>query len=199
MEKQIWPTTERNKQPILDVLRLELCSPARVLEIASGTGQHAAYFAEHLPHLEWQPSDIDPAQRASIEAWRAESGLRNMMPSIELDVLSDPWPTEDVDAVFNANMIHISPWECAEALARGAGQVLRPEGKLILYGPFRLGGHHTAESNAAFDVSLRQRNPAWGVRDLDAFAEVARRHGLAPARTIPMPANNQMAVFRRLA
>ncbi len=195
--KLSWPAAERNKAPILAVLTRVLPSTGTLLEVASGTGQHALYFAEHLPGLTWQPSDIDPANLASISAWSAEAQLRNLLPAVRLDVCESDWPVAEVSAIFNANMIHISPWECTAGLLRGAARYLVGGGPLVLYGPFRVGGAHTAPSNARFDDDLRQRDPRFGVRDLEAVVELAREQGLILQERVEMPANNQMLVFRR--
>lgn len=196
------PATGRNRAPILAVLVRWLGSPSseplRVLEIASGTGQHAVFFAAALPHLRWQPSDVDPDHLASIDAWRGETGLENVTAAIRLDVRDPDWGVTTVDAIFNANMIHIAPWTVAEGLFAGAGRVLEAAGLLFLYGPFRIGGRHTAESNAAFDTDLRRRNPEWGVRDLERVVETAAAAGLVHVETNDLPANNKLVVFRRV-
>lgn len=171
--------------------------PLRVLEIASGTGQHAVFFAESLPHLRWQPTDVDPDHLDSIEAWRSEARLENVAAPIRLDVRAFDWGIEPVAAIFNANMIHIAPWSVAEGLFAGAGRVLEEAGLLFLYGPFRIGDRHTAESNEAFDADLRRRNPEWGVRDLERVAETAAGAGLQLLETNDLPANNKLVVFRR--
>jgi hypothetical protein len=189
---------ERNREPILRILEQELPSRGLVLEIASGTGMHAAYFAAHLPNLVWQPSDNDDQALASIDAWRADERLDNLRPAIMLDVLTPRWPIEHADAVFNANMIHISPWVVCLAVFAGAARILDAGAPLILYGPFMMGGRHTAESNAIFDESLRARDPRWGVRDLDVVAKVARDEGFLQERLIAMPANNLIVIFRRV-
>ncbi|MEZ4333018.1 MAG: DUF938 domain-containing protein [Myxococcota bacterium] len=193
------PATGRNRGPILEILTrwLDASGPCDVLEIASGTGQHAVFFAAALPQLRWQPSDRDPDALASIEAWRAEAGLSNVLAPIRLDVRDEDWGVAAVDAIFNANMIHIAPWSVAEGLFRGAGRRLRPGGLLFLYGPFRIGGRHTAPSNEAFDAGLRRRDSEWGVRDLERVVELARAAGLQPLETHDMPANNALVVFRR--
>jgi SAM-dependent methyltransferase len=191
------PATDRNRESILEVLARVLPAEGIVLELASGTGQHAAYFARHLPGLIWQPTDRDGEAFASITAWADLAGAANVLPPLPLDVTQDPWPVETVDAIFNANMIHIAPWPVCLGLMRGAGRHLAPGGVLVIYGPFRVGGGHTAPSNAAFDADLRQRDPTWGVRDLEAVIEAAAAHGLYFAERIPMPANNQSLVFRR--
>jgi len=197
------PATERNRSFILDVLRGVLPERGRVLEIASGSGQHAVFFAAHLPGVVWQPSDPDPAALASIEAWRAEAGLPNLRPPVALDVRREGWPREALeappDAVVCINMIHIAPWSACEALVRGAAGALAEGGVLYLYGPYRIGGAFTAPSNAAFDASLRAQDPAWGVRDLEAVTELAAAHGLQREAVVPMPANNHSIVFRLAA
>lgn len=197
--KQHAPATERNREPILAVLERWLPERGLVLEVASGTGEHAAFFARHLPRLTWQPTDVDAAALASIAAWREEADLPNLLPPRRLDVRAQPWPVARADALFCANMIHIAPWECALALVAGAGSVLTPGGVLILYGPFRVGGRATAPSNQAFDQDLRARNPAWGVRDLEVVGEAAQAAGLDHLDTVPMPANNLSVVWRRRA
>lgn len=192
---------ERNREPILRVLE-DVFGPlpegAIVLEIAAGTGMHAVYFAPRFAHLSWQPSDADEAALASIEAWREAEPSPNLRAPIRLDVLSRPWPIDRADAIFNANMIHISPWETCLALFEGAERVLTAEGApLVLYGPFQIDGAHTAESNAAFDASLRARDPRWGVRDLADVTAVANERGFTRERIVRMPANNLSVVFRR--
>lgn len=191
------PAAERNKQPILDVLRRVLPASGTVLEVASGTGQHVAHFAAALPALTWQPSDRTDQEFASIVAWCASAGASNARPPIVLDVTREPWPLATVDAIFCANMIHIAPWQACLGLLRGAGRHLAPGAPLVLYGPFRIGGEHTAPSNAAFDADLRARDPAWGVRDLDEVARVAASHGLELEERVAMPANNLTVILRR--
>lgn len=191
------PAAARNAAPILDVLRTALPARGTVLEIASGTGQHAVHFAAALPDIDWQPSDADPRARASIEAWREHAGLANLRAPLELDVRSEPWPIEAVDAIVCINMIHISPWEAAIALMKGAGARIAPGGALVLYGPYRRDGAHTAPSNEAFDADLRARDPAWGVRDLEAVEALARAEGFVCEAVVPMPANNFTVVFRK--
>jgi SAM-dependent methyltransferase len=190
---------ERNRAPILEVLARHLPASGTVLELASGSGQHIAHFAQHLPQLHWQPSDPDPQCRASVEAWCADAGLANVRPPLALDARELPWPVADLGAVVAINLIHISPWPVTEAVFSGAAQSLGPEGLVYLYGPYRIGGHHTAPSNAAFDTSLRERDPDWGVRDRDEVLAVARRHGFALLEQVAMPANNLSLVLRRAA
>jgi hypothetical protein len=168
-----------------------------VLEIASGSGQHAAYFARELPRLEWQPSDIDPQNLASISSYVREAGLSNLREPRELDVLDADWKLRELDAIFCANMIHIAPFACCEGLLRGAGVCLLDGGVLVIYGPFRLGGEHTSESNQAFDASLRARDPRWGVRDAEEVIALGERAGLVLEERVAMPANNQTLVLRR--
>ena len=195
--KQAWPAAERNKAPILDVLRRVLPASGKLLEIASGTGQHAAYFAEQLPAWVIQPSDIDSENLESIEAWVADARLPNLRRPFRLDVLAAEWGVGSVDALYSANMIHIAPFACAEALVAGAGRYLNDGGRFVLYGPFRVGGEHTAPSNAAFDADLRRRDPSFGVRDLETVETRANSAGLTLIERVPMPANNLTLVFQR--
>jgi SAM-dependent methyltransferase len=194
------PATARNTGPILEVLSAHLPARGRVLEIASGAGEHAVAFASALPGLEWTPSDPSPEARASIAAWSAQAGLPNLQPALALDMLDETtWPGAEADAVVCINMVHISPWEATEGLLRLAGRVLRrPGGLLVLYGPYREADVELAPSNAAFDASLKSRDPAWGLRDRDAVAAAAKAEGLALTRRIAMPANNLTLLFRRL-
>jgi len=196
-DKRDAPATHRNREPLLAVLRERLPEPARVLEIASGTGQHAVFFAEKLPHLVWQPSEHDPELLASVRAWAQEAALPNLREPLRLDATEPSWPVEDCDALFNANMIHIAPWSVALGLFAGAGRTLRPGAPLFLYGPFAVDGRHTAASNASFDGSLRARDPRWGVRDLGDVRAAAEAEGLELAESLEMPANNRTLVFRR--
>ncbi|MCA9688690.1 MAG: DUF938 domain-containing protein [Myxococcales bacterium] len=191
------PATQRNREPILEVLTRVLPAAGVVLELGSGTGEHAVFFAANLPGLVWQPSDPSAEARASVEAWRAHAGVANVRPALELDARADAWPGVVADAVVAINVIHISPWETCEGLLRGAGRVLGPGGVLYLYGPYRRGGRHTAPSNEAFDLDLRARDPSWGVRDLEAVVELAERRGLSLAEVVEMPANNLSVVLRR--
>jgi len=190
------PAAARNREPILDVLRAHLPASGTALEIASGSGEHAVAFAAAFPSMVWQPSDPDPANRASIAAWIAAAGTPNLLPPIDLDATTEIWPLATADAVVCINMIHIAPWAACLGLMRGAARLLAPGGLLYLYGPFRRFGAHTAPSNAAFDESLRARDPAWGVRDLDEVREAAE--GFAPPTVVAMPANNLSVLFRRV-
>jgi SAM-dependent methyltransferase len=192
------PAAERNKGPILEVLRGVLPPAGTVLEIASGTGQHVVHFAAALPGLTWQPSDPDPERSAAIAARVAGAGLPNVRAPLALDVHEARWPvTAPVAAVVCINMIHIAPATATGALIAGARRALDPAGArvLYLYGPYRQGGRHTAPSNAAFDESLRARDPAWGVRDLDEVTALAAAAGFRRTAVVPMPANNLSVVF----
>jgi SAM-dependent methyltransferase len=186
---------ERNKKPILEVLARVLPPRGLVLEVASGTGQHVAYFAAALPTLEWQPSDPDADHLESIRAWI--EGLANVRAPLDLDVCRKPWPIKRADAVFCANMIHVAPWAATEALVAGAGEVLGGGGLLILYGPFKRHGRHTAPSNEAFDASLRESDPEWGVRDLETVTELAAAAGFGLEQVVGMPANNLSVILRK--
>jgi hypothetical protein len=188
---------ERNRAPILAVLERLLPNHGIALEIASGSGQHAAHFAAALPGWQWQPSDGDASSLASIDAWCA--GLANVRPALALDVMRAPWSgvAERVDLIFCANLLHISPWPTCAALMRGAARHLAPDGLLVVYGPFIVDGVETAPSNVAFDADLRARNPAWGVRRLDDVANEAEAAGLGLREHEAMPANNRMVVFAK--
>ncbi len=192
------PAAARNRQPILDVLRPRLPAQGLVLEIASGSGEHIVHFAEALPNLVFQPSDPSPEARASIDDWVQELTLDNVRPALALDAAGDVWPLEHADTVLCCNMIHIAPWEAAVGLVVGAGRILPKDGTLYLYGPYRRGGRHTAPSNEAFDLDLRRRDAAWGVRDLEAVAALAEARDFGLPEIIDMPANNLSLVFKRL-
>jgi hypothetical protein len=194
------PATLRNRAPIAAVLRDLLPERCRVLEIASGSGEHAVHFARSFPGVTWQPSDPDPEGLASIEAWSGEAGLANLPPPMRIDVRDRPWPGVEAagfDAVVAINLIHIAPWDCCLSLMAGAAEALKPGGSLMLYGPFRLEGRHTAPSNAAFDGALRASDPRFGVRDAAEVASAALAQGLVPAARIAMPANNLSLLFRK--
>lgn len=192
------PAAARNRQPILDVLTPRLPAQGLVLEIASGSGEHIVHFAEALPDLAFQPSDPSPDARASIDDWVQALALGNVRPALVLDAAGDVWPLERADAVLCCNMIHIAPWEAAVGLVAGAGRILPKDGMLYLYGPYRRGGRHTAPSNEAFDLDLRRRDAAWGVRDLEAVASLAQAQGFGLPEIIDMPTNNLSLVFKRL-
>ena len=192
------PHVARNAEPIVGVLRAVLPERGRVLEIASGTGEHAIHFARAFPELVWQPSDPDPAALRSIESWRTEAALANLEPPVALDVRTDHWPIGEVDAILCINMVHISPWSATEGLMRGAERRLRPGAPLYLYGPYLQSGVPTAPSNLEFDASLRARNAEWGLREIDTLVGLAAAHGFALDAIVPMPANNLSVVFRKL-
>ncbi|MFO1162257.1 MAG: DUF938 domain-containing protein [Reyranellaceae bacterium] len=191
------PAAARNRQPILEVLRPRLPAEGLMLEVASGSGEHVVHFAAALPHLVFQPSDPSPGARDSIDAWVGASGLANVRPAVALDATVPEWPVRRAAAVLCSNMIHIAPWAAAVGLVAGAGRVLPAGGLLYLYGPFRLGGRHTAPSNEAFDRDLEERNAEWGVRDLEAVTALATTHGFTEPEVIDMPANNLSLAFRR--
>jgi SAM-dependent methyltransferase len=191
------PAAERNGGPILDLLRRVLPAGGTALEIACGTGQHAVRFAAGLPSWTWQPTDADPDALESTAAWAAEAALPNLRAPLHLDVTADAWPVGTVDAVFCANMIHIAPWTACVGLVAGAARHLVPGGAMILYGPFVIPGEPTAASNVAFDADLRRRDPAWGLRALDRVAALAEANRMVLVDRFPMPANNQLVVFRR--
>jgi|SRR5262245_52632389 len=193
------PAALRNRGPILDVLRRVLPARGTVLEIASGSGEHAVHFAAGLPHLTWQPSDLAEDARASIAAYRDAANLPNLRRAIALDATAPSWLLTRADAIVSINMIHIAPWSATEGLMAGAERLLGPGGVLFLYGPFKEDGRHTAPSNAAFDATLRRSNTEWGVRDLGEVAALAGRHGLDFEERVAMPANNLSVVFRRRA
>ena len=191
------PAAARNQQPIAEVLARVLPPAGVVLEVASGTGQHAEHFARTLAGLDWQPSEPDAELLALLTARVAAIGLPNLRAPLAFDVLTHATPLARADAVLCINMIHIAPWPATEALLRHAERVLSAGAPLVLYGPFKLGGQHTAPSNAAFDTNLKGRNVEWGVRDLDDVTAVAKRHGFERVETVAMPANNLTVIFRR--
>lgn len=190
------PAALRNREPIEEVLRDWLPNSGLVLEIASGTGEHAVYFAEHFPNLEWQPTDVHPEALESIVAWRRDAGLPNVREPIALDAAKSDWPIDRADAVLSINMVHISPWGSALGLVAGAARILPPDGALILYGPWLKDDVPTTASNIAFDADLRQRDSRWGLRRVEDFAAAAEPHGLSLIETRSMPANNLMLLLR---
>lgn len=193
------PAATRNRLPILHVLRRVLPPAGLVLEVASGTGEHALWFSQALPSLDWQPTDSDAEALTSIAAWRRE-GSANLRPPLALDAARpERWPIRRAAAVVAINMVHIAPWPACEGLLAGAGAILPQGGVLFLYGPFRDGDAALAPGNAAFDLDLRARDPAWGLRDLQAIADLATRHGLAMMERVTMPADNLSLIFRREA
>ncbi|MFC3097253.1 DUF938 domain-containing protein [Alteraurantiacibacter palmitatis] len=195
--KQEAPAAARNRAPIADVLAQELPARGTVLEVASGTGEHVIHFAARFPHLFWQPSDPDADARASIAAWTAEAGLPNIAPPLALDASAPEWPVHGADALVCINMVHISPLSASEGLLRQAGQILPAGAPLIFYGPWIEDGVETAESNLAFDASLKGRNPAWGLRKTAWMDALARVNGFERARRVAMPANNIMLIYRK--
>jgi hypothetical protein len=191
------PAVLRNREPIAEVLRDWLPESGTVLEIASGTGEHAVYFAKTFPNLVWQPSDIQPDALASIRAWEAAWPLPNLKPPLRIDAARAPWPIDAANAVLSINMVHISPWASALGLVDGAARLLSDGSPLILYGPWITDAFETAESNLAFDADLKRRDPEWGLRNVEKFAADAEKQGLNLVETRRMPANNLMLLFRK--
>ncbi|GAB4371747.1 MAG: DUF938 domain-containing protein [Elainellaceae cyanobacterium] len=211
--RQSAPATQRNREPILKVLLEVLPARGTVLEVSSGTGEHAVYLAPYLRPRQWLPSDLNPVARESILAWQQHSPSDNLHPPIALDASEPIWLVEQaklpvletldlhlypITAIVNINMIHIAPWSACLGLMAGAGRILPAGGVLYLYGPYKQGGQHTAPSNAEFDQSLRSQNSAWGVRDLEEVIAAAQAEGLAFVKTDAMPANNLSVVFKKL-
>ncbi|MEM6839278.1 MAG: DUF938 domain-containing protein [Cyanobacteria bacterium P01_C01_bin.120] len=206
--RQYAPATERNREPIRSVLTPYLPPAGTILEIASGTGQHAAFLAAQLPSHTWLPSDPNPIARDSIRSWRETTNLPNLCEPLELDVMGSQWvvtvatwqqqnpSAAGIRAIVNINMIHISPWAACEGLLTGAADILSAGDVLYLYGPFKRAGEHTAPSNEAFDQSLRSQNSSWGVRDLEAVQELAQKQGLTLEAVVAMPANNFSVIFK---
>lgn len=190
------PAALRNREPIAKVLSEWLPPTGLVLEIASGTGEHAVYFAERFPHLEWQPSDIHADALQSISAWRKAADRPNLRAPVILDAAAADWPTAKADAILSINMVHISPWRSALGLLDGAGRLLSGGAPLILYGPWLKDGMPTAESNLAFDKNLKSRDPEWGLRRVEDFSAAASRRGLVLEETRAMPSNNLMLLLR---
>jgi len=191
------PSAQRNRDPILAVLREILPPSGTVLEIASGSGEHVIHFARHLPDLTFQPTDPTVESLRSVAAWVSSSNVPNILPPLRLSTTDQPWPVTAADAILCINMIHISPWAATEGLMRGAAGLLRPGAPLYLYGPYKQEGRHTAPSNEAFDRQLKNQNPAWGVRDLEAVRDLAKSAGFLAPRLTEMPANNLSLVFYR--
>ncbi len=195
-QRRVAPHVARNAGPIIDVLREVLPAAGMVLEVASGTGEHGLHFARAFPALTFQPTDPDPLALSSIEAWRSEAPA-NLLPPLMLDAAADEWPVAHADAMLCINMVHISPWAATLGLLRGASHLLSVGAPLVLYGAYRRSGVPTAPSNEAFDVSLKARNPEWGLRLLEEVVAEAGEAGLALERVVEMPANNLTVVFRR--
>jgi SAM-dependent methyltransferase len=190
------PSCEKNQGPILDVLRLVFADRKRVFEIASGTGQHAVHFGRALPHLVWQTSELPP-NLAGIQAWLDEARLPNVLPPLQLDVNDTAWPVENIDAVFNANTVHIVAWPEVQRMFEGIGRVLGKDGILCLYGPFNYAGKFTSDSNARFDQWLKAHSGHSGVRDFEAVNQLAEAQGLRLLRDVAMPSNNRTLVWQR--
>ncbi|MGB0679068.1 MAG: DUF938 domain-containing protein [Polyangiales bacterium] len=188
---------ERNQQPLLAAFKARLAEQARVLEIASGTGQHAAFFSAAMPGWQWQPTDADPEHFDSIRAWRQAHAAGSVAEPLSLDVQAQPWPVCSADAVVAINLLHISPWPCTAALFAGARSVLKPGRPLFVYGPFREGGQHISASNADFEQWLLRLDARYGVRDIAEVSAAAEAQGFALAERAVMPANNRLLVFRR--
>jgi len=201
-EKQFAPATQRNRDPILQVLQQVLPPTGTVLEIASGTGEHAVYFAPQLRPRQWLPSEVNPILEESIRAWQAEFPCNLLAQPLMIDVMQENWAQQlsgkTLSAIVAINLIHIAPWQACIGLMAGAEELLTSGGLLYLYGPFKQGGEHTAESNAAFDQSLQQQNRQWGVRNLEDVVSLAQTHQLELQEVITMPANNLSVVFRHL-
>jgi SAM-dependent methyltransferase len=192
------PSAERNRQPIAEELSRVLPQSGLVLEVGSGTGQHAVHFARVMPHLIWQPSEQDADCLRSVAAWVATEARPNVRSPVYLDINAERWPIDAADAVVSINLIHIAPWSATQALLRGASSILPAAGPLCFYGPYRVAGKHTSASNRAFDAQLQAVNPEWGVRDLDEVSSEARTVDLEFVRTFEMPANNLIVVFRKV-
>lgn len=199
--RQYAPATQRNREPILEILTKVLLPGSNILEVASGTGEHAVFFVSELKSCHWMPSDINPMSRESIAAWKHSSNLNNLDLPLAIDVTQENWygqlTGQKIDAIVNINMIHIAPWLACLGLMEGAGKLLAPGGILYLYGPYKRNGEHIAPSNDTFDRSLRDRNSQWGVRDLEAVIEVAKLADLRLQQVIDMPANNLSVIFSR--
>ncbi len=187
---------EQNKEPILDVLRETFAAQTKILEIGGGTGQHAVYFGQHLPHLIWQTSDL-PENLPGIQLWLDEVGLSNVLSPLALNVASAHWPITDADGIFSANAVHIMSWVCVEKMFAGIGRMLQPGGIVCLYGPFNYGGKFTSSSNARFDDWLKRRDPDSGVRNFEDVDSLARAQGLQLLKDYPMPVNNRTLVWKR--
>lgn len=196
MQKPYSESCDQNREPILAILREVFADRQQVLELGSGTGQHAVYFAQHLPHLVWHTSDL-PGNHPGIKMWLDEACLENVHPPIAIDVSDTTWPTSSADAIFSANAVHIMSWPHVEKMFAGIGHVLQAGGKTCLYGPFNYGGKFTSDSNARFDKWLKQRDPVSGIRDFEAVDRLANAHGLSLVNDFSMPANNRLLFWQR--
>lgn len=196
-QRQFAPATARNREFILPILQRVLPANGSVLEIGSGTGEHAVYFAQQLPNLNWQPSEMNADALPSIEAWIAHSAATNIAPPVVLDVNAEQWPIQRADALVCINVIHYSPWSTTQALFAGAANLLPAGGVIYCYGAYKRNGRHTAPSNDAFDAWLKNRDPSFGVRDLEAIEEIAVAQGFRLEEVIAMPSNNFSLIFRR--
>ena len=192
------PACERNREPIYAVISQLFADKSSILEIGSGTGQHAVYFAERMPHLHWQCSDLEENQ-GGIRQWLDEARLPNTPPPVVLDVLQDDWPVLQVDGVFSANAVHIMPWEAVIAMIGGVGRVLQEDGLLVLYGPFNYQGKYSSDSNARFDEWLKQQSPHSAIRDFEAMNELAMEAGLKICDDLAMPANNRIIYWKKVS
>lgn len=199
--RQHAPATQRNREPILKILSEVLPTSSNVLEVASGTGEHAIFFASQLESCRWIPSDVNALAAESIIAWKNACPVDNLELPLLVDVTQDNWQQEvvehQINAIVNINMIHIAPWQACLGLMAGAAKILPKDGILYLYGPYKRNGEHTSLSNANFDRSLRDRHPLWGVRDLEAVIAAAAAHNLNLQQVITMPANNLSVIFNR--
>ena len=194
--KQYSQACDENRDPILGIIGEVFSDAHSILEIGSGTGQHAVYFARRLPHLSWQPSDL-PENHASINAWRDEAGLENVRPPIELDVTAATWPDGEYDGLFSANTAHIMSWVVVQSMFSGFGKLLQPGAHCCLYGPFNYGGSFTSNSNRQFDAWLKDRDPTSGIRDLEALADLATANGFELEADNEMPVNNRLLVWKK--
>lgn len=194
--KQYSSACDENRDPILAIIRREFADARRILEVGSGSGQHAVYFGQHLPHLNWQTSDLY-GNHASINAWRAEAGLSNVLAPLELEVTSTHWPATRYDGVFSANTTHIMNWPAVQCMFAGIGKLLEHGAPFCLYGPFNYGGNYTSDSNARFDTWLQQRDPASGLRDFGQLEALARTCGMTLGADHEMPVNNRLLVWRK--
>ncbi|TDJ18252.1 MAG: DUF938 domain-containing protein [Gammaproteobacteria bacterium] len=197
MNKPFSQACENNKDPILSVLKRVFDSPYEVLEIGSGTGQHAVYFATHLPHVSWQPSDL-AIYLPGINSWLDEARLENIKSPMALDINHKPWPVSDIEAVFTANTLHIMSWESVQVFIQSLGEVMQASAKFCCYGPFNVGGTYTSESNARFDIWLKEQDSLSAIRDLEAVVSLANDAGIKLLENIEMPANNKLLVLEKI-